>query len=490
MIARDRTAIRRSDLSKPIRRALQDGLVSSATEVFDYGCGHGDDVRHLEESGIKAFGWDPAHRPDGPVRIADIVNLGYVINVVENPTERADSLRTAWTFARKLLIIAARLKAENDITEAAEFEDGLITRRSTFQRFYEQQELRDWIASTLGQTPVAATPGVFYVFRDSEQQEEFIASRYRRRIAEPRVRLSDQLFDEHQEALRSLMAFVSDHGRLPEDKEIEAATGLVTTFGSMRRAFQVVRRVTGSEQWDSITAERRTDLLVYLALGRFPRRPKFSSLPRGLQLDIKALFKKYTTACAAGDALLFAAGEMSQVSAACVQAPFGKLLPVALYVHATSISRLPALLRVYEGCARVLSGSVDGATIVKLRRLEPKVSYLSYPEFDNDAHPSLTASVRVDLRSLHVKYRDYGQFADPPILHRKELFVPDDYPGRAEFETLTQAEEALGLYGSPERIGTREQWNIQLRDHGVRVRGHRIVPEDSPEGRFERNDDP
>ena len=262
MIARERTAIRRSDLSKPIRRAVQDGLISSATQVFDYGCGYGDDIRHLQETGINACGWDPAHRANGTIQAAHVVNLGYVVNVIESPKERAESLRNAWEHARKVLIIAARLKADHDTTGIAEYEDGCLTQRSTFQKFYEQHELREWITSTLGQSPVAAAPGVFYVFRDSEQQEEFLASRYRRRIADPRIRLSDRLFNEHEEAMRSVMAFVSERGRLPEDDEIEVAQELVAAFGSIRRAFHVIRRATGVEQWDSIMNERRTDLLV------------------------------------------------------------------------------------------------------------------------------------------------------------------------------------------------------------------------------------
>jgi DNA phosphorothioation-associated putative methyltransferase len=116
----------------------------------------------------------------------------------------------------------------------------------------------------------------------------------------------------------------------------------------MKRAFQVVRRVTGAEQWDAISAERRNDLLVYLALGRFPKRPILSSLPSALQRDVKALFGTYKAACLAGDDLLYAAGDMSKVDAACKAAPFGKLMPTALYVHVDSLNRLPGLLRVYE----------------------------------------------------------------------------------------------------------------------------------------------
>jgi DNA phosphorothioation-associated putative methyltransferase len=477
MILRDRTAIRRTDLSRPVRAALKDGIVSPTTAVFDYGCGLGDDVRRLQEQGISASGWDPAHQPNGPKIAADVVNLGYVVNVVERPDERAASLRDAWRYARSVLVVAARLKADADERFAA-YEDGVITRMQTFQKFYEQHELRDWIAHTLGETPVAAAPGVFYVFRDEATRESFIASRYRRRIVAPRIRLSDKLFEEHQGMLLSLMEFVMERGRLPEHEEVGVGADLIGVFGSVKRAFQVVRRVTGPEQWEAITAERRNDMLVYLALGRFPRRPKLSSVPIVLQRDIKALFRTYKHACAAGDELLFAAGDITKVNAACAEAPFGKLMPTALYVHAESLNRLPGILRVYEGCARVLAGAVEGTTIIKLRRHEPKISYLAYPSFDDDAHPALRASVRVDLRSFHLKYRDFTEIADPPILHRKEEFVPEDYPNRENFGVLTRAEEEAGLYSSPERIGTREGWLAVCRSRRVRISGHSVIRSD------------
>ena len=474
MIQRDRTAIRRIELSKPVRTALQDGIVSAGTEVFDYGCGLGDDVRRLRDAGITSFGWDPAHQPGAAKRAADVVNLGYVVNVVERPDERADSLRDAWGYAKNVLVIAARLKAENDSTFAA-YEDGYITRLQTFQKFYEQNELREWIADTLCEQPVAAAPGVFYVFRDDAAREAFIASRYHRRVAAPRIRISDKLFEEHQDLLQDLIGFVTERGRLPEPEELAKGGDITGVFGSVRRAFQIVRRVTGTEQWTGISDERRNDLLVYLSLGRFPRRPTFSSLPVVLQRDIKALFKTYKRACADGDALLFAAGNMTKVDAACKAAPFGKLMPTALYVHVESLDRLSGLLRVYEGCARVLSGAVEGTTIIKLRRHEPKVSYLSYPSFDSDAHPALATSVRVDLRSLHLKYRDFAETADPPILHRKESFVPGDYPNRETFARLTKAEEEAGLYANPERIGNQEAWRSLLLARGVAVYGHRLT---------------
>ena len=107
-IERHRTAITRTDLSRPVRLALEDGLITRETSVFDYGCGRGTDILHLQHREIACQGWDPAYFPDNERTPADIVNLGYVVNVIENPRERTDALRRAWALARKVLIVSAR----------------------------------------------------------------------------------------------------------------------------------------------------------------------------------------------------------------------------------------------------------------------------------------------------------------------------------------------------------------------------------------------
>lgn len=50
---------------------------------------------------------------------------------------------------------------------------------------------------------------------------------------------------------------------------------------------------------------------------------------------------------------------------------------------------LPPLLRVYEGCAHALVGTVEKANVLKLNRREARISYLSYPEFEQDPHTPL-----------------------------------------------------------------------------------------------------
>src|ERR1039457_7026360 len=185
-IDRQRTAIRRTELSRPLRLSIEDGLIAPGLTTFDYGCGHGDDVRHLNEAGYEVAGWDPLHVPTNPKVPADVVNIGYVINVIEDPQERDGALLEAWNLSRGLLIVSARLTFEDEGRQRP-FGDGVITSRQTFQKFYSQGELEGYINTLLSQEPVARAPGVFYVFRDSARRESFLASQSRRASTAPKL---------------------------------------------------------------------------------------------------------------------------------------------------------------------------------------------------------------------------------------------------------------------------------------------------------------
>ncbi len=475
-VARHKTAITRTELSRPVKLALSDGILSEDRSLFDYGCGQGDDLRLLGAMGVTAAGWDPVHRPDEPLRTAPVVNLGYVVNVIEKADERQDALRRAWGLAEQVLIVSARLTMDARFQgEAQGYADGCLTSRGTFQKFFDQQELRNWIDQTLSVASVPVAPGVFYVFRDEQARAAFVASRYRRRLAAPRLTRSAALYNEHEELLQPLMAFVSERGRLPADDELSNREALCEVFASIRRAFQVIKRVTDTESWDMIAEERAQDLLIYLALSRFDGRPNYSRLPRELQRDVKGFYSSYKQACETADEILFSIGEPGVVDTACQMAEVGKLTPSALYVHESALASLSPILRLFEGCARGYIGRVDGANLIKLHRTEPKVSYLSYPDFEGDPHPALGFSMTVHLQTFRVKFRDYSDYRNPPILHRKESFLAADHLLQPKFARLTRIEEEKGLYDDPSRIGTREGWNEVLAAKGLELRGHRLV---------------
>lgn len=475
-VARHRTALVRGDLSRPLRTARADGLLSNNVTIMDYGCGRGDDVRFLEERNYDCAGWDPVHAPNGARREADVVNLGYVVNVIENPVERRETLQQAWALTRRVLLVSARSTSDTpDSTATAPYSDGCLTRLGTFQKFFDQQELRSWIDQSLESDSVAAAPGIFYVFRDTAERSAFVASRFRRVASAPRIWIGEQLFVQNKAILERLADFVAGRGRLPSPEELPEYSAITEALGNLPRAFRILQTVSEPGAWDGVRDARSQDLLVFVALSRFDRRPRFGELPRDIQLDVKAFFGTYTAQCTAADDLLFSLGQPERLEEAFRTSQIGKLMPNALYVHADAVAELPILLRLYEGCARGYLGTVPGANLVKLGRGEPKVSYLTYPDFDSDPHPALAASVSVNLQTFRVRQRSYLDRRNPPILHRKEQFLGLNHPLRAKFARLTRLEEAKGLFEDPASIGTREGWSRVVAERGFALRGHRLV---------------
>ena len=211
--------------------------------------------------GVPVSGWDPAFFPDEDRTFADVVNLGYVVNVIEHPEERVVALCAAWELTQKLLIVSARLDWEARTVAGDFYGDGIVTGKQTFQKFFAQDELRGWIDSTIGRSPVAAAPGVFYVFRDTAAEQTFLAhraTRPRRRI--PAVPLTDDLFRERRDVLQPLIEFLDAHGRLPVglELEVEAAGLIVDVFGSISRAFALLRRITAADRWEAVRAPAKT----------------------------------------------------------------------------------------------------------------------------------------------------------------------------------------------------------------------------------------
>ncbi len=473
-IERHKAAIVRGDLSKPVRLALEAGLLNSESTFFDYGCGHGGDVERLTSRGISSSGWDPHYRPHTSQKPADVINLGYIINVIESFAERRETLIRAWELTQKILIVAAQVLVVKGSSQIA-YGDGIVTSRNTFQKYYDQEELKIYIDQVLGVDAVPVSLGIYFIFRNEAEAESFRASRFRSRSTTPKVRVSSKRFEDYQPLLAPLMTFVTDRGRLPMKGELSTELELAAEFGSPKRAFQVVLRATDQAEWGIISEKRRQDLQVYLALTQFGHRPKIGNLAPELQNDIKALFGTYKQACAKADEMLFSLGELSRIATCCRQSKIGKLLPDSLYIHITALETLDPILRLYEGCASRTVGRMDGATLIKFHTTNPKISYLFYPAFDIDPHPPLHTSMQIDLRDLHVTYRDYDTSDSPPILHRKETFVDSSYPLYEKFAKLTQQEESWGLLDHPQTIGTRKGWLKCLEEHCAELHGHRVV---------------
>jgi DNA phosphorothioation-associated putative methyltransferase len=242
-IPRHKAAIRRGDLSRPIKYGPQDGLIDPTTTGLDFGCGRGEDVALLRARGFLCEGWDPAFFAAAPKMEADVVNLGYVINVIEDPRERAATFQEAWGLCRCVLVVAAQPKGGGPEIAERGWGDGILRRHGPFQKFFEQGELRSFLETELGAEAIPASLGAFCVFKDEALGEQLRASRFRRRSAAPRIRLSVQRFEENRDLLEPLMAAIADLGRLPQPDEFPQAPAVLGRFGSLARdGGEVLRR--------------------------------------------------------------------------------------------------------------------------------------------------------------------------------------------------------------------------------------------------------
>ncbi|PYP82210.1 MAG: hypothetical protein DMF61_27055 [Blastocatellia bacterium AA13] len=108
--------------------------------------------------------------------------------------------------------------------------------------------------------------------------------------------------------LQPLIDFIASRGRLPEAEELDILPEIRSQLGRVGRAFALIRRFTGEDQWSRIREERSQDVLVYLALSKFGGRPRQSQLDPAIRLDVRAFFSTYSRACDLADKLLFSAG--------------------------------------------------------------------------------------------------------------------------------------------------------------------------------------
>ena len=276
VVERHKTAITRYELSKPVKSLLEYGLLRSETTFFDYGCGQGSDVKGLQGLGYEAEGWDPVFRPGASKREADIVNLGYVINVIEDPAERIEALVDSYRHAKRLLIVSALIKEHIDADRATQYRDGVLTRWNTFQKFYDQQELQQFIEDALETTAVPVALGIFYVFRDPADQQDFLSARSRRAIDWGQISarlglggpqsLWKALYEEHKELLNGFGRLALALGRFPEAAEYEPLPTLCERLGSAKRALRAFVQGGGAEgvSWDEVR--------VRFGIGQPPKR--------------------------------------------------------------------------------------------------------------------------------------------------------------------------------------------------------------------------
>ena len=432
-VERHKTAIDRNQLSQPMQILARHNYFNGDWSVFDYGCGKGDDMRELEAHGIDISGYDPVHYPEGELVNSDIVNLGFVLNVIEDREERTKTLQHAWEYAGKLLIVSVMIAGESVIRQFTPYKDGVITSRNTFQRYYTQSEFRSYVETSLDENAIAVGQGIFIIFKDKMEEQLFLLERQhvkrdwqqrtqrQIRTATPAVR--KDLIDKHIEIFTDFWEVSLELGRVPANSEFEFSDQIRRIAGSHSKAHQALVEHFGNELFEEAQNNRKDDLLVYFALGLFGRRKPQTKMPESLKRDIKFFYNSYNSAIEQAREVLFSVGNPKLIEQACMKAyeilQSGELTEGHSYTFDKKyLAGLPPELRIYIGCATQLYGDLDNIDLVKAHMTSGKVSLMRYDDWSKDT-PLLVERIKIKMREQDVDFFDYsGKFQPPPLLNK------------------------------------------------------------------------
>lgn len=511
-VERHRTALTRYALSKPMQLLAKHDFLEGKHTIFDYGCGKGSDVDILRQNNLTANGWDPHFCPDNPKHTADIVNIGFVINVIEDKTERMESVLGAYQLCTQFLCAAVML-GEQSLERGRLFRDGVLTSRNTFQRYYSQEEFREYLRYVLDEDPVAVGPGVFFVFKDKYAEQAFLEHRYRNRATANRLinqipkqpkapkatrptktEKEQAFYQQHADLLDALWLNWLELGRPPQEDEFSQVAAVKDLFGTWQRGLNFLQRFHGTETLTFAFENRREDLTVYFAMRRFDQQRVYRHLPESLKRDVKAFFTSYPLAQTEGERLLFSAGNPALIRQMCHQAAtsgYGYLdAEGSLTFHTSQVVLLPPILRVYIGCATQVFGDVTSADLLKIHAESGKLSLMKYDDFEELALPRLLERIKISLVNQRFEYYKYGETYAPTYLYLKARFLTPDYPHYAAQVAFDQAlsahsEFALEGYGMPPEAFDATLQRLRLEVVGFELQTSQRLPAlDDPCGQY------
>jgi DNA phosphorothioation-associated putative methyltransferase len=447
-VDRHRTALVRSFLSSPIQNALRFNILTPEHSVLDYGCGRGDDLALLTADGFDAVGWDPYYAPDGKRRPSQIVNLGYVLNVIEDPLERVNVLKNAFEYTQDVMLVAALIEGQKSRTQAKRYRDGIITKRGTFQKFFTQMELRELIEASLNTEAISVGPGLFFVIRDELAREEFLRNRQTRipktvlpRITNRAKRTVELSTQEDFDLASEYWGLACDRGRLPRPSELPKylSDWVTTKFKSHKRASAWLTDHFGAETLKRAISIKRGQLLCYLALALFRRKKMRSLITAELRREIKQQFATLQNAEKEAYEVLRSIADVDALADSCMEAGDHNVAQIdargRLVVHASRVSELPPSLQVVIGIAEWLGDDLSSVDVVGVRVENVAVTFHRYRDFLNEPFPILETRLRVHLVNQSVKF-----------LPELESEAPRMFVGKSDFLTsVGEAQAALDL---------------------------------------------
>ena len=487
-IHRHLTALSRSSLSAPMQLMISNGLITQSNEVFDYGCGRGDDIRGLTEIGLKCQGWDPHFAIENPIVHAEIVNLGFVVNVIEDPAERVEAIQRAFGLAKTALVVSVMLYSKD--RPGKPYLDGFLTSRNTFQKYFSQEEFKDYLEDILGNDAIMLGPGIALIFSDKEAEQRFLLGKHRssnvarrllnarlvprtprvpreQRVRNPRVSKAEREFEELRPTLELLWSQSLDLGRFPESFEVSNMREIQEKI-TFNRASRLIKTHFDLRLLQAAAQTRADDIKLFFVARQFLKKSPYKKLDLRLKTDIKHFFGDYKTANQEAMKLLLESANPDEIRNACEKAAADGLGWLeenshSLQLHSSLVERLPSVLRAYVTCGLILWDSISDFQLIKIHIPSGKLSLLQYSDFDTTPIPLLVKRIKINILKLDYDVFEYEEstYPPPPLLH-KSRYMHEDLDGYAEQVEFDDALEATGVFDEFEQPPTLIQIHSRL----------------------------
>ena len=336
------------------------------------------------------------------------------------------------------------LYGKSDLSGARPFRDGYLTSRKTFQKYFTQTELRDFIRSVLNVEPLAVGQGIFLVFRDELEEQRYLLRRqigFNRReyraVPKPMtpqnktINKSTEKLDKT--TVQALAAEIRALGRQPDI--IELPKNLMTKLSQSKQGLQYAasRAIAdiGHDELDDIVAARTEDLSLHFAMHAFSLRKSYGSFPPELRRDVRAFFGSHKRAQEAGQALLYSIGNQDLLledATAAAAAGIGHLELGKLQFPTHRLQELSVRLRGYVALAARLAGDLSEANLLRIHINSRKLTALTYDDFEASFIPRLTTRVKVEFDTFDVSIIDHSADNDVRLLYLKSRYLTDNNP--------------------------------------------------------------
>ena len=380
--------------------------------------------------------------------------------------------------------------------------DGFLTGRNTFQKYFSQEEFKDYLEKVLDCDPVMIGPGIALVFKDKDAEQRFLASRFRssnvarrllttrqsqrvlrphrpERIRMPRTTKAEREFTDLRVLLDSLWSLILDLGRFPEVHEVPNL-GTLQEKISLTRAFRLIRTHYDLELLEKSAKTRSDEVKLFLASLQFGKKAPYKNLEPRLRLDVRHFFGDYKNANSQALRLLLDTGNTEIILAACKSAAANGLGWLeddrSLQVHTSMVERLPTVLRSYISCGMLLWNSISDIQLIKIHIGSGKLTLLQYDDFENKAVPLLVKRIKVNIRELDLDVFDYQapQYPPSPLIF-KSRFMHEDMAGYAEQSAFDDQLESLDLMSKLTTHPTQEMLVGGLEHMRMEIQGFRLI---------------